>query len=552
VALLYAGDRALELRRVRDVELDRFHTGPIRAQCRDRGFEPLLIDVRERHHRAPLDEHSGERAADARSRTGDHRNFVAKRILHRAILAQPSAEFDKAQKIAYSVGVPRSTLALASLALLIARTASADELPRIAFERYTLDNGLTVILHVDRWQPLVSINIWYGVGALDQKQGKTGLAHLFEHLMFESTAHIGTGQVMRELERAGATDYNGRTYADHTEYYETVPSNEIELALWLESDRMGFLLEGLTEERLENQKRVVKNELLQRVQDEPYGQVDRQIVGLIYPAGHPLHDGIGGAPEDIDSASLASAREFFRAYYSPANATLVIAGDIDPEDTKALVRSYFGGLRGAAKIERGRVTSALITPMATTRVAENIARRGRITLLWPGPALLSEDAVDLDVFAYILSQSRVTRVSMVNFKERSIESIDASLEDDQSGTFFRIDAQVAPGLDFELAKLRVTTMLRSYRDIPPTEDEVYGAWNTLETRTVAALQKNGGGSGRAHMLNFFQCYFGDPGKLGWFVQRWRRATPFSVRKAIDSYLSKPPMIVYAEAARSRP
>jgi zinc protease len=436
------------------------------------------------------------------------------------------------------------------LALLSATAATADEVPRLAFERYTLENGLSVILHVDHWQPLVAVSVLYDVGAIDQEAGRTGFAHLFEHLMFQATAHIGVDEYMRYLESAGATDYNGRTSVDFTEYYETVPSHELELALWLESDRMGFLLQGLTQERLENQKRVVKNELIESMGDAPYGRVDQKISEMLYPAGHPLRDGVGGSVADIEAASLKEAQEFFRVYYTPANASLVLAGDFELDEAKALIRSYFGSIKGLAKPKRRETRPALINE-DRVHLQEQVARRGRLTMIWPGPPAFSEEAADCEVFAYVLSQSRVTRVGMVNFKEKSIEALDASVIADGSSTIFRLDATVAPGLTFELAKIRVQSMLQSYRDDPPTEDEVFGAWNALELHTVDALQKIGGGSGRARQLNFLQHYFGDPGKTAWLIQRWRRATPYSVRKVVATRLSKPPLVIYAEAA-SRP
>ena len=224
--------------------------------------------------------------------------------------------------------------------------------PTLDFEKYKLPNGLDVILLEDHRLPLVAVNIWYHVGPANERPGLTGFAHLFEHMMFEGSRHVGVKEHIRYLEAAGATEINGTTDFDRTNYFETVPSNQLELALWLESDRMGFLLDKLDARNLENQRDVVRNERRQSVESMPYGLVQEEVFHQLFPREHPYYASVIGSHADIEAARLQDVRDFFRLYYAPNNASLAIVGDIDPEQTRALVGKYFGpipsGPAGAA------------------------------------------------------------------------------------------------------------------------------------------------------------------------------------------------------------
>ena len=246
----------------------------------------------------------------------------------------------------------------ASLALLLAPLATAraqDDAPRQAqvpdlpVETYTLANGLEVILHEDHTVPIVAVNIWYKVGSKDEAEGRTGFAHLFEHLMFQGSEHLD-GEYFAPLEPLGA-QINGSTTTDRTNYYETVPSNALELALWLEADRMGFLLPSLSQEKLDNQRDVVKNERRQRVDNVPYGQVQERMLAALYPSGHPYHHSTIGSMEDLSAASLDDVKNFFRRYYNPNNASLCLAGDFEPDEAKALIETYFGPIPAGPKVD---------------------------------------------------------------------------------------------------------------------------------------------------------------------------------------------------------
>ncbi|HSL70968.1 MAG TPA: pitrilysin family protein, partial [Longimicrobiales bacterium] len=213
----------------------------------------------------------------------------------------------------------------------------------IQFERFELSNGLRVILSPDSRAPVVAVNLWYNVGSRNERPGRTGFAHLFEHMMFQGSQHVPATAHFAHIEKAGGS-LNGSTWLDRTNYFETVPSHYLELALWLESDRLAYLLPAMTQEKLDNQRDVVKNERRWRVDNQPYGDWDERLQMLLYPPEHPYHHSVIGSMEDLDAASLADVEEFFRTYYAPNNAVLTICGDVDPPVARALVDQYFGGI----------------------------------------------------------------------------------------------------------------------------------------------------------------------------------------------------------------
>src|SRR5437879_11246445 len=235
---------------------------------------------------------------------------------------------------------------------LAAPATAAPPAPQIKYEKYTLKNGLNVILYEDHRLPLVAANIWYHVGPANERPGRTGFAHLFEHMMFEGSQHVGPKAHFCHLERAGASDINGSIVLDRTNYFETLPSNQLELALWLESDRMGYLLGTLDREKLANQRDVVRNERRQGVENEPYGLVEEQLYHQLFPKSHPYYADVIGSHEDIEAARLNDVRQFFWQYYTPNNASLAITGDIDPTKTKALVEKYFGTIAAGPPVPK--------------------------------------------------------------------------------------------------------------------------------------------------------------------------------------------------------
>ena len=241
--------------------------------------------------------------------------------------------------------------ALMTTAMAIAppQEARSPQVPDLEVETYTLDNGLEVILHEDHTVPVVAVNLWYKVGSKDEAEGRTGFAHLFEHLMFQGSEHLD-GEYFAPLQRIGA-ELNGSTSSDRTNYYETVPSNALELALWLESDRMGFLLPSLSQGKLDNQRDVVKNERRQRVDNVPYGQAQERLLSALYPKGHPYHHPTIGSMADLTAATLGDVKNFFRRYYAPNNASLCLAGDFEPAVAKRQIETYFGPIPRGPDVE---------------------------------------------------------------------------------------------------------------------------------------------------------------------------------------------------------
>src|SRR5262249_13876442 len=258
--------------------------------------------------------------------------------------------------------IMRTLTALAALAATLSSPlAAAAAAPSIPYEKYRLGNGLEVILAQDRSLPLVAVNLWYHVGAADEEAGRTGFAHLFEHMMFTGSKHVPRGLADKLLEAAGGTDSNASTSFDRTNYFDTVPSNQLELALWTHADRMGYLLDSLDQAALANQQDVVRNERRQSFENRPYGIVDEAVFKALFPAGHPYRPAIIGSHTDIQAARLADVRDFFKRYYRPNNATLVIVGDFDPSNAKRLVQKYFGTFHRGPDVARPAVVTPPIT-----------------------------------------------------------------------------------------------------------------------------------------------------------------------------------------------
>ena len=253
--------------------------------------------------------------------------------------------------------VLRRSIAIALIAWVASTTswaqaprAQAADVPRLAFDTFTLPNGLLVILSQDKRVPLVAVNLWYHVGPANEEPGRTGFAHLFEHLMFQGSKHTPPDSHFQMLEAAGATDINGTTDYDRTNYFETVPANQLELALWIESDRMGYLLDTVDRGALANQQDVVRNERRQSVENVPYGVAEEEIVHMLYPKGHPYYAYVIGSHEDIQAARLEDVKQFFKRYYAPNNASLAIVGDFDPAQARTLVQKYFGTLKRGPEV----------------------------------------------------------------------------------------------------------------------------------------------------------------------------------------------------------
>ena len=312
----------------------------------------------------------------------------------------------------------------------------------LSFTRHTLANGLDVILHEDRDCPIVAINVWYHVGSKNERPGHTGFAHLFEHLMFEGSAHHDHGY-FQPLQGAGAS-LNGSTNADRTNYWEVVPTSALELGLWMESDRMGYLLPALTEAKFSNQRAVVLNERRQTYENRPYGLSTMAIVASLFPPDHPYHWATIGEIADLNAAGLDEVHAFFRRYYHPANASLALAGDINSDDALALVRAYFEEIPGGEKVEPVRAEASL---SGNVRLQlEDRVELPRLYLAWLTPAMFAEGDADLDLAADLLANGKTSRLyRRLVFEERIATDVSASQNSREIGGYLQIASTAAPG-----------------------------------------------------------------------------------------------------------
>jgi zinc protease len=406
-------------------------------------------------------------------------------------------------------GILGSTLAVA---LAMGATVMGDDpertpqIPELPVEKYTLPNGLEVVLHEDHTTPIVGVNFWYKVGSKNEKRGRTGFAHLFEHLMFQGSKNHDS-EYFGPIEKVGA-QINGSTNNDRTNYFETLPADALELALWLESDRMGFLLPALTQAKLDNQRDVVKNERRQRVDNQPYGQSFEKLDETLYPPGHPYHHSVIGSMADLSAASLEDVSAFFRTYYAPNNASLVIAGDIDVPKTKALVEKYFG------PIPRGPAVAAIKPDTPVLKEPKHVTMTDRVTLplarlVWPTVSRGHADEPALDVLSIVLGQldkeNRLFRALMYN-RQIAARVGAGHRTSDLAGEFgVFLNAKPGQSLD-ELVKI-ADGEIKTLRDEGPTDDEVHKAQNSQESSLVLGLQATGR---KADFLNQMNVEYGDP------------------------------------------
>ncbi|MCC2956861.1 insulinase family protein [Massilia sp. IC2-477] len=410
-------------------------------------------------------------------------------------------------------------------------------LPTVAFEKTTLPNGLQVILVEDRRLPIVAVNIWYHVGPANEAPGLTGFAHLFEHLMFAQTRHIPRGMADRLLEGAGATDSNGGTGYDQTAYYDTVPSNQLELALWVHADRMGYLLDVIDHKALKNQQDVVRNERRQTVEEEPYGLVHEALAHALFPKGHPYYASIIGSHADIQNAKLEDVRQFFASYYGPNNASIVIAGDIDKAKTRALVERYFGSFRRSPPVARPKVVTPPITSERRVVVHDRI-ELPRVFMGWLTPPAYQPGDAELAVAAEILGGGKSSRLYKKLVYERQIaQDVDASQNSQGLTSTFVIDVTARPGHEAREIEAAIDLELAELREHGPSQREVERARNSLETALLSTIEKLGG-DGLADQLNHYNQYTGDPGYLAKDVARLRQITPADVQRAVRTYLAR--------------
>jgi zinc protease len=417
------------------------------------------------------------------------------------------------------------------LLLLLAAPASGQELS-LPHTLFTLPNGLTVIVHEDRSTPVVAVNVWYHVGSGHELPGRTGFAHLFEHVMFEGSANVPRGEFDRWLEAAGGVS-NGSTNADRTNYFETVPSNALELALWLEADRMGLLLETVTQQKLDIQRDVVKNERRQSYENRPYGMFFETAAAALYPEGHPYSWTTIGSMEDLSAASLEDVTDFFRRYYVPNNASLVVAGDVDTAEVRGHVERLFGWIPRGEEVERPS------TPLPQLPATRHITLEDRITLpqvnlVWRTPPAMSDDEAALSALGQVLASGRNSRLYRRLVYDEQVAQNVAGYNAARllAGDFYlRLTAKEDIPLDvLERAALEEVARLAAE---PPSAEELERVVNGIATSFVGSLEMV---LRRADQLNSYYYYTGDPDYADRDLARYQALTPADLQRVAQRYL----------------
>ena len=417
------------------------------------------------------------------------------------------------------------------LPVLGQKKSSSDSI-KIPFETYKLPNGLTVILSLDRTTPTVAVNLWYHVGSKNEMPGRTGFAHLFEHVMFTGSGNVPYGYHDKLTEGVGGSN-NGSTNHDRTNYYETIPSNYLETALWLESDRMGFLLEKLDLAKLNAQRDVVKNERRQGVDNQPYGRVNEIFLAAMYPKTHPYSWPVIGSMTDLSAASEEDVKAFFRLYYAPNNATIAIVGDFDPVQAKAWIQKYFGDLPKGQPVTRPKVPLGSLS--ASKRlVYEDAVQLPRLYIQWPTVGFRNDDDYALSVMGSILSGSRTARLTKAMVYDSQMASQVGGFQNSSEdvGVF---QVVVIPRPEHSLTSLEasVDEVLQKFINEGPTAEELQKAKSGLELGFLRGLESN---LGKANQLISGAMFYGDPGQFRTDYQKTLAVTAADVKRVAAKYL----------------
>jgi zinc protease len=418
----------------------------------------------------------------------------------------------------------------------------------LPYTKRTLDNGLDIIVHEDHHVPIVAVNLWYHVGSKNEQPGRTGFAHLFEHLMFEGGEHQTSGY-FAPIQAAGG-QLNGSTNADRTNYWEVVPTNAVDLALWMESDRMAFLLPALTKERFETQRDVVLNERRQNYENRPYGLALMALTGALFPASHPYSWMTIGSAEDIRAMEFEDVREFFRTYYHPANASLVLGGDIATERAFDLAERYFGDIPAGSK--PAAVTAAASLEGERRLVLEDRVDRPRVYMAWLTPAMYAPGDADLDLIGDLLANGKTARLYKTLVYDRRVAlDVSAAQQSREMAGYFVLAVTAAPGASLTDLVAAVDEEIGRLAAGGGTSAEMERAAASAEANFIYHLQTVGGFDGKSDQLNAYNVFRGDPGFFAKDLSRYRDATPDSVREAARQYLRPDRRVVLSIVPRGR-
>ena len=419
---------------------------------------------------------------------------------------------------------------------------------KLPFTKHTLANGLDVVLHEDHACPIVAVNVWYHVGSKNERPGHTGFAHLFEHLMFEGSQHHDHGY-FPPLQGAGAT-LNGSTNADRTNYWEVLPANALELALWMESDRMGYLLPALTEAKFSNQRDVVLNERRQNYENRPYGLAPMAMLAALFPPDHPYHWATIGEIADLNRLRLDEVQAFFARYYHPANASLALAGDLEPEEALALVRGYFETLEPGEAVAPVSARASLDREVRIR--LEDRVELPRLYIAWLTPAMFAEGDAELDLASDLLANGKTSRLyRRLVFDERIATDVSASQNSREIAGFLQIAATASPGHTLaELARAIVEEVVRLAAE-GPTDDEIERGRVQAEAQFIFRLQTVGGFGGKSDQLNAYNVFVGEPGYFHEDLTRYQRVTKQLLQQAVARYLDPARRVTLSIVPRGR-
>ncbi len=409
----------------------------------------------------------------------------------------------------------------------------------LKIEKYQLPNGLTVILHEDHSAPVVGVVVMYHVGSKNEKVKRTGFAHLFEHMMFQGSANVGDDQHFKLLQEIGA-EINGSTNEDVTNYYEVVPSNELELALFLEADRMGNLLPAMTQEKLDNQRDVVKNERRQRVDNVPYGTSWEKISKGMYPETHPYSWPVIGYMEDLSAAHMDDIKDFFRIYYAPNNACLSIAGDFDPAEAKALVEKYFKAFPRGKDIERpAEVPVSLSADIL--QVYEDKVQLPRLYKVWHSPKQETREDAVMTVLGQVLSSGKSSRLFKSMVYDRQVaQSVSASQSSSEIAGLFMVIATAKPGITLAELNTMVDSVVNGVIASGVTQEEIDKVITGLEAGVINRVATN---LGKANSMASYELLTGDPANINRQMDHFKNITPAEVQALAKKYLSAPKMLL---------
>ena len=406
-------------------------------------------------------------------------------------------------------------------------------------ERHTLPNGLKVVLQQDRRAPLACLNLWYHVGSKNEAPGQTGFAHLFEHMLFQGSANVPTHGHFQLIQEIGGTA-NGSTWYDRTNYFETVPSHHLERALWLESDRMGYLLPAMTQEKLDNQRDVVINERRQRVDNQPYGRAYERLHELLFPLGHPYRWPVIGYMEDLQAASLPMVSDFFSRFYVPRNAVLTLAGDFEKARALDLISQYFGEIPGGEPVETPRPAQPSLDGPVRDQLYDSV-QLPRIYMAWHVPAFGSEDWYNLDLLSSALSAGKSSLLYEDLIYHRGLaQDVGMYASSTEASAVVYLIATARPGVDVAALEEAMMEQVAAAAARPLAEEQLLRSRNRLLATHYAELQTL---DRRADLISELTTYFDDPWRVTTELDRYRIVTPASVQQAAARWLDPSSRVV---------